>query len=62
MGNEKQQTELANQERDSMLGEKENYKHLVKIEVDTIIQAKERESNKRVAQKNKKTSGNQTLQ
>ena len=47
-------TEQPNQEKIRMLGVKENYKYMLKLEVESIKQAKMKEKNKkRVLQINK---------
>ena len=54
--------ELPNQERIKTFGEKENYKYLGILEVDTIKRAEMlRKKEKRVHQKNEEASRNQTL-
>ena len=54
--------ELQNQQKFIMLGEKENYKYLEILKVNTIKQAEMIEKIlKRVSQENKKTTRNQTM-
>ena len=57
-----ERTELPNQEKTRTLGEKENYKFLGILEANTIKQAeiKEKKKEKRIHQKNEKTTWNQT--
>ena len=53
---------LPNQERIRTFGEKENYKYLGILEMDTIKQVEIKEKNNKIlCQKNKKTSPNQKL-
>ena len=55
--------ELPNQERIRMIGEKETYKYLGILEVNSIKQMGMKEKRKKgVSQMNEKTSGNQTQQ
>ena len=51
-------TELRNQERIGTLGEKENSKYMVKLEADTIKQAKIKEKNKKRDSQNQVCSWN----
>ena len=51
--------ELSNQEKTSPVGEKETYKYLGILEVDTIKQTmKKKKNEKRIPQKNGKTTRN----